>query len=180
MACHVCAHPKVTEIEHRLAAGETLDSLAKRYRLNRVAIHRHRHNCKHRFHRPDDLTLSAELTQLDPAKLTDASAPLRQAAEARPTSDDLLTLASYLVVQAGARAIALGDPTAMLAAAREARATAVFDLETVEQRAHSKRSRRGSSMAMLENLLASDADEAQARALLRQMPTLSKRRGRDK
>ena len=179
MACRVCTHPKVTEIDHRLASGETLDTLAARYRLNRVAIHRHRHNCKHKVRWPDALAIRAELTPLDPAQLTDASAPLRQAAATRPTADDLLTLSSHLVAVAASRAIALGDPAAMLACSREAREVAKFDLETVEQRAHTRRSRRGSPMAVLENLLASEAGEEQARALLGRMPPSSRRQGRD-
>ena len=43
--CSTCQHLKRSEIDHRLAAGETTAQVARDYQLNPSSLHRHRANC---------------------------------------------------------------------------------------------------------------------------------------
>ena len=177
MICTVCDSADVMEIDAALASGESVRKIEARYQLNRNALHRHRHNCRHKVRRSEAAAIREELA-LDPAKITEAVAPLRAEAVAqRPNADELLTLAAYLIAVAAQRALALADPASMLSVAREARETAAFDIKTAPQREHLQPpSRHRSPVAMLDDIYASLPD-VEAKALLRQMPARSKRPG---
>src|SRR5215469_2200306 len=44
-ACTTCQHLKRTEIDHRLAAGEPVNQIARDYDINLSSLHRHKANC---------------------------------------------------------------------------------------------------------------------------------------
>lgn len=143
--CSICGHLRRAQIDAALAGGASLSTTAALFGVGRSSLDRHRHRCASQalvaeLAPPNQQMWAPGLQPVAPAAavpaLMQSIEELRaEAIRTRPSPDQHLAFASFLVAQAGAKAFQEGDIAGMVRAAKEARNIARLDLDTAEERA---------------------------------------------